>query len=108
MSDEDAKIALLGRLYDWLAAGSPQPMPSGIPESFPFVSNAAAFNYACEYLICDLKVNLALPALVRRVAPYHRDPTLQICTIQLAQRGGGINIICTTLNNNVPILKVGE
>jgi hypothetical protein len=108
MSDEDAKKPLLGRLYDWLAAGSPQPMPPDIPESLPFISNAAAFDYACEFLICAIKVNTALPALVKRVTPHPRNPSLQLCNIKLAQRNGGIDVICTTLNNNVPTLNVGD
>jgi hypothetical protein len=108
MFDEDAKTALLARLHDWLAAGSPQPMPPGIPESLPFISNEAAFGYACEFLSCDITVNAVIPAIVQRVAPHPRDPSLQICSIKVAQRNGGMETICTTLNGAVPLLKSGD
>ena len=108
MSDEELKQALLGRLFDWIAAGSTLPIPKDIPETLPFIDNKSAFEYACNYLKCDLTAGAVLPALVRRAEPYSRDNSLQQCMANVANIDGGIALFSTTLNSKIPRLKSGD
>ena len=108
MSDEEARQALLGRIFDWVVAGSPLPLPKDIPEILPFKDNKSAFEYACNFLECDLKAGAVLPAFVQQVAPYSHDNSLQQCMISVANRDGGISLFSVTVNNTVPHLDAGD
>jgi hypothetical protein len=94
------------RLFDWLAAGSPEPKPPGLPDTLYFNGNAEAFGYACQYLEATFKRDKALPAIVDEAkAP---DGDSQKCVLRVLHEGGPHSTICLTLNEGVPILHAGD
>jgi hypothetical protein len=106
--DETERKAILHRIYDWVAAGSPLPLPANIPEVLQFRDNYSAFEYACEYLNNELKVGAKLPALIDRTGSFVPNPSLQMCSLKIASKAGGIDFICPTSDNNIPKLEPGD
>jgi len=72
-----------------------------------FKDNTSAFEHACEYMDCRIVVGASLIALVK-TADFNPDGR-QSCTLLLESDDGGREILlCETLNERVPILKVGD
>lgn len=106
--DEAERSSILNRLFDWIVAGSHLPPPADIPDVWVFKNNISAFDLACEYLKNELRVGAKLPALVERIGVFERDPSVQLCCIKIASRGGGFDFVCPTLNGQVPRIEVGD
>jgi hypothetical protein len=69
--------------------------------------NKSAFDSACEFMDTSIKELKIIPALVDKTAP--TSDGLQMCKLNLASVNGGTPILfCTTINNQIPTLSVGE
>ncbi len=106
--DEAERRAILRRIFDWIVAGSPLPLPAGIPDILPFKDNVSAFEHSCTFLNNELKVGASLLALVERVGAFPPDPSLQLCGLKVESRNGGFDFVCPTLNNHIPRIETGD
>ena len=72
-----------------------------------FKDNASAFEYPCKYMDCRIVEGETLPALVDKVESLPGGR--QSCALRIVRDDGGRKVLlCETLNEEVPILQIGD
>ncbi|WP_330981880.1 MULTISPECIES: hypothetical protein [Enterobacterales] len=77
-----------------------------------FNDNHSAFEYACEYMDCELVGNIPLPAIVLP-GPEGKDPVItssgcQRMLLKVCSNDGGFCVIADTAHPNGPRLRIGD
>ena len=82
-------------------------MSSDIPKKLHFKNTHAAFEYICEYMDTNIREESLIMALVNECGPVKDG--LQNLALKIPSNDGGfVSYACSTLNENVPHVNVGD
>ncbi len=101
-------------MFDWLKKTKPA-VPASVPP-LSFKDNAAAFKYACDFLLTDLRTGAYLPALVQDAsellgagnAVKKQSDGNQTALLTVSAKDGGFTVAAATAGPSGPDLKPGD
>lgn len=101
-------------MFNWLKSKKP---PANLVEpSLHFKDNVAGFEYACEFLLTELKSGAYLPALVQDASEHlgsgnrvkKQADGNQTALLTVSAKDGGFTVAASTAGPNGPDLKPGD
>lgn len=101
-------------MFDWLKKTKPNAVAAKPP--LYFKDNTAAFKYACDFLLSEMRTGAYLPALVQDASELlgsgnsvNRQPDgNQTALLTVSSKDGGFTVAASTAGTKGPQLKPGD